>query len=152
MSGRVMSRHGLDCVRRVVSGGLQETTGSAGSCCAGSSSAPVQPVPFTRLGQDAGHPLYISIRFRRFGHCPVLASCRVQRVGVSAGLYFLSGCACRFSRFACPYRFIRLCSTFCVKRFPLCETYAAMQSFALDLQSALLTSHNWFDTWICKTK
>ena len=119
MSGRVVSCHGSACVRRVMSGGLRETSGSAGSCRAVSSSAPVQPVRFTRLGQHVVHPLYISVRFRRFRHCPVLA-CRVVRFSVSARPCFPTVCACRFTRFAFPFWFIRLCSPVRVEKFPSC--------------------------------
>ena len=114
---RVVSCNGLNCVGRVVSGSWQETTGSTGSCLAVSSSAPVQPVRFTRLGQHLEQSLCISVRFRRFGHYPVLA-CRVERVSVSAGLCFPPVRACRFARFACPCRFIRLCSPVRVEKFP----------------------------------
>ena len=120
MSGRVVSCHGLNCVGHVVSGGLQETTGSAGSCLAVCISVPVQPVRFTRLGQHVVQSLRIPVRFRRFGHYPVVA-CRVERVSVSAGLCFPPVRACRFARFVCPCRFIQLRSPVRVEKFPSCK-------------------------------
>lgn len=73
----------------------------------------------TRTGQHAVRPLYMPIWLRRFGHYSDLPCC-VERVGILAGLCFLTVHACRLARFACPYRFFQLCGPVRVKTFPSC--------------------------------
>ena len=105
----------MNCVRRVVSGCWQETTGSASSCLAVSSSAPVRVVRVTRLGQNLVHALYISVRFSRFRHYPVLA-CRVLRVSVSASFCCPTVRVCRFVQYGSR---AHIGSSGCAARFVL---------------------------------
>ena len=54
MSGRAVSCHSLGCVGRFVAGVLHETTGSAGSCRAVSSSEGLVHTVIVRVGVTVG--------------------------------------------------------------------------------------------------